>query len=284
MISRLLPPSNDATRQALYAGEVFLTAPTEASSRLVAAVRADIEDVLGPDPRRAQLRLDPPVFFAKVGALRRLLYLGDRYHALSREVMAGMGFDPAQMAFDPLRARVILHAGHEDPRAAAVYYPHRDIWYGHPPGLINWWIPLDDLEAAETFEFYPDYFHRPIPNDSEIFDYDAWVAQGWSLKIGWQDRDAGLQAKYPGIIGSPPLGPRVGFACEAGANLLFAGAHLHATRPQSFGRSRFSVEFRAVHLGDHAAGRAAPRIDDRSRGTALNDYIHPGQVNWPPHP
>jgi len=198
--------------------------------------------------------------------------------------MTALGFDPRAMAFDPLRARVILHAGHDDPRAAAVYYPHRDTWYGHPSALINWWIPLDDLAAEETFEFYPDYFERPVANDSEIFDYAAWIAQGWSLKIGWQDRDAGLKADYPGVIGEPDRGRRVGFACKRGDTLLFAGAHLHATRPQSFGRSRFSVEFRAVHLGDYAAGRGAPNVDDRSRGSSLSDYLHPGQVDWPHRP
>ena len=80
------------------------------------------------------------------------------------------------VAFDPLRLRIIQGGGHHNPAARAVYYPHRDTWYGHPQSLVVGWIPLDDLREEETFVFFPDYLRRAAPNDSEIFDYDAWVA------------------------------------------------------------------------------------------------------------
>ena len=284
MIRETLPQNDVETRHALYAGDIFLAAPTPASCALVDAVTGLVETALGPRPREAQSRLSPEDFFRRIGGLRRTVYLDPVFHDLTRAVIAGLGFLPDEIAFDPLRVRVVSHRGHDDPRAAAVYYPHRDIWYGHPPGLINWWMPLDDLGAHETFEFYPDYFCAPVVNDSAAFDYAAWVGDDWSLKIGWQDRDAGLNAPYPGIVGDPERGRRVGFSCGRAANLLFAGAHLHATLPQATGRSRFSVEFRAVHLGDHAAGVGAPAVDDGSRGSAVGDYLHPGQTVWPPVP
>src|SRR5207245_740340 len=120
-----------------------------------------------------------------------------------------------------------------------------------------------------TFVFYPECFRRAVPNDSERFDYDEWVRAGWNLKIGWQDRDAGLRARYPGVVGAAWAGPAVGFACRRGDNLLFAGAQFHQTRRQAAGRTRFSLDFRIVELDDHAAGAGAPNVDNRSRGSAL---------------
>lgn len=268
-------PAPEALRRALYAGELFLLPATPASTALAAAVRGLLAERLGPAPRHAQASLPPEGFFEHMKALRRLLYTDPAYHQRVRDVVADLGWDPASVAFDPLRLRVVAHQGHLDPRAKAVYYPHRDTWYGHPATLITWWIPLDDLRPEETFVFYPERFAAPVPNDSERFEYGAWTREGWDLKIGWQRRDDGLRAHYVGVVGEVERGPALGFACRAGDNLLFSGAHFHATLPQALGTTRFSLDFRLVHLGDHAAGLGAPNVDNRSRGSALPDYVHP---------
>lgn len=268
-------PAPEALRQALYEGELFLVPSTAASRALVDAVRAALVERLGPEYRLAQASLPPEVFFEHMRALRRLLYTDPAHHQHVRAVVAGLGWDPAEVAFDPLRLRVVASGGHEDPRARAVYYPHRDIWYGHPPSLITWWMPLDDLAPEETFVFYPERFRVPVPNDSERFEYKRWTKDGWDLKIGWQKRDDGINAHFVGVTGEVEPGPAVGFGCRAAENLLFAGAHFHATLPQALGTTRFSLDFRVVHLAEHAAGKGAPSVDNRSRGSALPDYIHP---------
>jgi len=211
--------------------------------------------------------------FARIGRVRKALYLRPSFHDAVRDVIGALGIDPARVAFDPLRLRVICHRGHENPLAAPVYHPHRDTWYGHPRALIAWWIPLDDLAADETFVFYPERFAAPVANDSEIFDYGDWVRDGWELKIGWQK--LGADARYPRAAPGVDGGRAVGFACRAGENLIFSGAHFHATLPQATGRTRYSLDFRIVDLDDHAAGAGAPDVDNRSRGSALRDYVHP---------
>ena len=267
--------SPESLRTALYQGEVFLLEPTDASQALVNTVRALLIERLGSDYRRAQLYLPPETFFEHMKNLRRQVHTDPDYHARVRAVLASLGWNPNEVAFDPLRLRVVAHRGHEDPRARAVYYPHRDVWYGHPHCLITWWLPLDDLCAEETFVFYPDRFTSPVPNDSERFDYDRWTKDGWDLKIGWQKRNDGLDAHYVGARDAIDPGPEFGFACHAAENLLFSGAHFHRTLPQTLGTTRFSLDFRIVHLDDHAARRGAPNVDNRSRGSALPDYVHP---------
>ncbi|MFT5429684.1 MAG: myxalamid-type nonribosomal peptide synthetase MxaA [Myxococcota bacterium] len=244
-------PTEDAARRAVYAGRVLKRGANDGSKRLIALANEllrDSFDDVGP-ARDAQQTMDPIVFFKRMGQIRKVLYLEPQFHRAMLDAIAAAGFSPEAYACDPTRLRIVAHNGHTNPRAAPVYYGHRDTWYGHSQSLMTWWIPLDDLPAAETFVFYPERFTVPVPNDSERFDYDEWVSKGWGLKIGWQDRDDGLKADYPGPIGDIDAGPALGFNCLAGDNLLFSGAQYHQTLPQTSGRTRFSIDFRLVHLG-----------------------------------
>jgi hypothetical protein len=272
------PPSdNAALRREIYSGAVVRLAPTNASQRLATDVLGAIEAELAGDGgiRAAQFRMDDAAFFESVGRLRRLIYTGFPYHQMLRRLVASCGFDPGRTAFDPIRLRVVAHRGFENPRAAPIYHAHRDTWYAHPQALITWWVPLHDLSEEETFVFFPDEFRRPVPNDSERFDYDAWTRAGTGLKIGWQNRDDGLRATYPGLLGEPPRSRTVGFSCRLGEVLLFSGAQFHQTRHNTSGQTRFSLDFRTVNLDDHAQRLGAPNVDNRSTGSALRDYIHP---------
>ncbi|MCU0657426.1 MAG: phytanoyl-CoA dioxygenase family protein [Polyangiaceae bacterium] len=273
------PLPDGPLRDALYQGEVFLLAPTRASLLLTREVLALLEDRLGPDPRAVHQHLSNEQIFARVGELRRLFFLDPHFHQRTRELIDAVGLDPGRCAFDPMRLRVVLHDGHKNPLARAVYYPHRDTWYAHPPSVIAFWIPLHDLLPDETFVFYPERLRSEIPNDSERFDYPTWVKKDWGLKIGWQGERDGERAHYPGTLGAPDPGPAVGFSCQRGETLLFAGAHYHQTLAQSTGRTRFSLDFRVVHLGDLEAGRGAPSVDRRCTGSAVVDYVHPAGLH-----
>ncbi|HET9958459.1 MAG TPA: hypothetical protein VFQ61_28385 [Polyangiaceae bacterium] len=267
-------PANPAElRSALYAGDLFKLAPNATSLEMVAAVEQLLDVELGPEPRQAASRMTDEEHFERVGRIRKQLFLQPSYHELVFRLLESLGQPRTGIAFDPLRLRCVLDGGHDNPRARAVYYPHRDTWYGHPAALITVWIPIYDLTAEETFVFYPERFTTPVPNNSEIFDYDEWVERGWGLKIGWQNRNAGIEARYPGVLGEVEPGPALGFSCRRGEILLFSGAQFHKTLPQRLGRTRFSLDFRFVSLADHEQGLGAPNVDSRSRGSALRDYV-----------
>lgn len=271
-------PAPRAFREQLYRGAIFLAPPSPARLALADAANALLRDALGDDPRGAHGRIGDEETFRIVGAVRKEMYTAPRFHELLRAVLRDAGFEPSAVAFDPPRLRIVHSGGHHEPRARGVYRPHRDTWYAHPAALLVGWIPLDDLGAHETFEFYPERFDAPVPNDSELFDYDSWSAPGLERRLGWQKRETGLTAHYPGFVGEPDLsitGTPLGFSCARGSMLCFSGAHFHATRPQDTGRTRFSVDFRVVPLDDVAAGRGAPLVDSRCTGSALRDYVHP---------
>jgi Phytanoyl-CoA dioxygenase (PhyH) len=276
---RVRPATDADLRRALYDGRVFLLPATAESLRLVDFARDALATELCADPRTSHERFTDEELFTRIGRVRRQIYTEPRGQLLLRATASEAGFEAERSAFDPARLRAIVHGAADNPRAAPVYYPHRDTWYGHPGSVVTIWTALHDLSAEETFVFYPNRFDQPVANDSEIFDYDKWVSLGWSLKIGWQDREASLKARYPQVTGEQDYGPAAGFSCRAGEVLLFSGAHFHRTLPQIGGRSRFSLDARLVHLGDHARGMSAPDVDNRSRGSALRDYIQPEQRN-----
>ncbi len=268
-------------RAALYDGALLRLPPTAHSRALADLARGFLREALGLHPRTAWARMSPEALFEVLGGVRRKLYLASTSHELLFGLLGDIGEDPEAWAFDPARLRVVHPRGEENPLASAVYAIHRDIWYGHPPGLLTWWIPLDDVPEGETFAVWPEFLREPVPNDSEVFDYDDWVAKGWDLKIGWQDPEAGKNAQYPAFLGDRyDLGHGVGFAAVANENRIFAGAHLHGTRSHVAPTTRFSLDLRLVHLGDHEAGRGAPAVDDRSRGCALPDCLRLGDRSW----
>ncbi len=275
-ISRTAPKTHPALRQALYDGTVFHFPKSAATTRIATQATALLSAELAPGPiREAQFRLTNEEFFQRIGRIRKILFTARPFHQAVREVLCDHGFDPGENAFDPLRLRVVTHRGFEIESAAPVYYAHRDTWYGHPQCQITWWIALHDASDEETFEFYPDYFDQPVPNNSETFCYDEWVKNGWGLKIGWQNINAGKTARYPGQTAEVELRRRESFSCAAGDLLLFAGSHFHQTRKNLTGRTRFSLDFRTAHLPDYRSGIGAPGVDNRSRGSAVPDYVQP---------
>ncbi len=260
------------SRSALYAGEIYLLPPTERTRRIVDGMNAHLDAELGTPSREAQFRHPEEDYFRRVGRLRKLFYTGPAWHEEIRALLREAGVDPADFAFDPLRLRTIPHKGHENPRAAPIYYGHRDTWYSNPQAQITGWIPLHDVSEAETFVFWPGFFAKAVRNDSEAFDHDAWIRDDRSRKIGWQNRNTSLEAAYPQLREEVD-GERWTFAAPAGSLLFFSGQHLHRTTPNVTGRTRFSADFRIVHLEDQRTGIGAPNVDNRSTGSALSDHL-----------
>ena len=54
---------------------------------------------------------------------------------------------------------------------------------------------------------------------------------------------------------------------------MFSGAQMHSTVPNTSGYTRFSIDFRTVHLDDAVAKKGAPNIDSACTGTSLGDFL-----------
>lgn len=280
-----LPEDHRAARQAIYDGDVFMLEPTDASQALVRHVLTTMRAELGTDAlRKVQFDLDPRAFFERMGVLRKTFYASPETIELTWAILRDCGFNDRDNAFDPMRLRIVADGACDDPAAAPVYYGHRDTWYAHSQALITWWVPLHDLRPEETFHFFLDRFNRAVHNDSEIFHYESWLERDRTRKVGWQNPKAGREAQYPRLLEDLGADERWGFGCRAGQIMLFSGSHLHQTRPNRTGQTRFSMDWRTVHLGDHEHGVGAPNVDNRSTGSAMSQYVFPDDIAAPASP
>jgi len=276
--TRKAPATSAELRQRLYQGELFLFEASSETRRLVDAALDSIDNAFEmADPRTASEDLGPDAFFEVAGRLRRQIYTEPVFHGLVAQVVESMGFAPHETGFDPARLRMVLPHGHENPAAAAMYYGHRDTWYANPQAMVTWWIPLVDVDESNSFSFFPDHFDAPVANDSEIFNFQEWVAEDDKKLIGWQDNKTGLTARYPQLL-EEPTGTKLPVVCNRGDLLLFAGQHLHRTHKQTTALTRYSLDFRTVDLPDHQAGRQAANVDNRSTGSWNKKFGRVDQV------
>ena len=258
----------------LYAGDIFLLPSNDQSLDFQQAVLSVVERDLGQEYRVAHQRYNNDEFFRRVGKLRKEIFTSSEFHQLINRLIESLGFALPDVVYDPGRLRVVAHDGHLNPAAAPVYHGHRDTWYSNPQPMITWWIPLHDVTPAETFEFFPGYFQRVVRNDSEAFDFGSWTEVGQENRIGWQNKETGRVKTYPRLLESVDDEP-LPVAANGGDVLLFSGQHLHRTRHNTTGRTRFSVDFRTVNQ-QHVVQQIGPvNVDDRSTGCSISQFVKP---------
>lgn len=255
-------------RHRIYNGEVFKIPATVKSLSLTEQVQGELSLAFGPDFRRIHEAVPVENIWQKMTFLRQHMAEYPPYHALMREIIIDAGFMPAENVYDVLRLRAVLHNGHGNPAAAKAYSLHRDTWYGNPQAQINWWIPLHDVSEKDSFSFFPGYFKSGIKNTSADFDYKGWIAN-----VGWQNAKGGRDTAYPRALENPEARDRKGFSCKAGDMIVFSAAQAHQTAENTTQLTRFSVDFRTVHLLDMSKGVGAPNVDNLSSPDAVDDYL-----------
>ena len=68
------------------------------------------------------------------------------------------------------------------------------------------------------------------------------------------------------------LDPQVRLVSDVGAVFLFSGAQMHSTVPNTSVLTRYSIDFRTVHLDDVWNRAGAPNVDSACTGTTMRDY------------
>jgi hypothetical protein len=254
-------------RQAIYAGNIFRLAATHATRALITDVRQGLERDFGAPLERLHERYGFADMREKMTALRATLTTDARYlDALG--AITNIAGAPAELAYDPLRLRCVLPGNHLNRGADIAYAAHRDTWYGNPQAQINFWIPLQDVTPETSFMFHPQLFNVAVPNNSAAFSYNDW-----SEKRGWQGNKAEVAVTFPAPTSEIAGGQA--FGARAGEIIAFSAAQLHQTVKNVSRMTRFSLDFRTVHIGDHAAGLGAPNADNASKAEAFRDYLFP---------
>lgn len=262
---------DDARRTALYGGDLFVYSARPAAMRLVEHARAMIEEAFkGLDPERAQYEL-PVEDFAAVLAQLKPAFI---HHPVSKQcvgdLLIELGCDPDKTHFDVPRMRSSTAHNYLTTGIAYAFHPHRDTWYSAPPCQLNWWLPIYPIEANNGLAFHPHYFSNAVKNNSHDYDYYDWNANNRADAAKHIKTDTRVQPKPQEAM---ELDPQIRIVSPPGGVTIFSAAQMHSSVPNTSDVTRYSIDFRTVHIDDAAQRHGARMIDSHCTGTALRDFL-----------
>jgi hypothetical protein len=265
------PIGDEERRERLYRGEIFVLAPSAASNELVALARAMLAEAFAPhEPHEVHKHRTPEDVAAILARVKPAFIHHPACKTLIPRIMREHGVDLEKLYFDVPRMRSAYPSDFLTSGIAYAFHPHRDTWYSAPPQQLNWWMPIYPLEPDNAMEFYPRYFAQPVRNNSDIYNYYRWNANDRATAALHVRSDTRAQPRPQERLDEVTvrlLPPPAGI-------ILFSGAQLHATVENTSGVSRYSIDFRTVHVDDVVSRRGAPNVDSRSTGTTMRDYLH----------
>jgi hypothetical protein len=261
---------DDERRSRLYAGDVFILSPTEGSRALVDLARRMLEQAFAPrDPRRVHEALTADEVVAVLAKLKPEFIHHPECKKIIPQIMQEHGVDLEKLFFDVPRLRSAYPSQFLSAGIAYAFHPHRDTWYSAPMCQLNWWIPVYPLEPDNAMGFYPRYFNEAIKNNSEVYNYYEWnmrnrATAAQHVKTDTREQPMAQQELEPVTVRYLP---------PPGGTIVFSGAQLHETVPNTTNVARYSIDFRTVHYDDAIARRGAHNIDSRCTGTTMRDYL-----------
>jgi Phytanoyl-CoA dioxygenase (PhyH) len=262
--------SGDDLRQQLYAGNLVILTRLRTLNDFVEYTREELTELFAPhDPEHVHEHIDPPEMAKILSAWKPRFIHSDRSKKLVRAVIEEAGFPAEDTHYDLPKPRTSFPVGHLTTGVAVAFPWHRDAWYSAPAQQINWWLPIFPVREDNAMSFDPAGFGRAVPNSSDTFDYYQNNASRLTTATG-VTREA--QAR-PGAIDHEPDQELVVLPAP-GQVILFSGAQLHKSIPNTSGRARFSVDFRIVYTPDLVAGRGAPLVDVYCTGTSIRDFVN----------
>jgi len=263
--------SDDERRACLYAGDVFVYSPSEHSIALCEFVRSLIGEAFdGRDPELAQYDMPVQSYARVLADLKPKFIHHPRSKDIIRDMLLAVGCDARLTYFDVPRLRAATSDKYLTTGIAYAFHPHRDTWYSAPMCQINWWMPVYTVEPGNVMAFHPQYWERAIPNTSAQYDYQRWNATSRFTAAAHIKEDTRVQPK---ALDDVETRGDLRLVMRVGGYMMFSGAQLHSTVPNNTGRTRFSVDFRTVHVTDAAALRGARNVDSHCTGTAMPDYL-----------
>jgi hypothetical protein len=263
--------SDEDRRKRLYEGQLFVFSPLSSSIALCEFARQMIKEAFGGlDPTLAQFQLSTERYVAILAKLKPQFVHHPQSMKLVQGLLQELGCDLSETYIDVPRLKSIPHGQDHASGLTFAIHAHRDTWYSAPFCQLNWWLPIYDLESASALAFHPRYWSQPVRNGSNRFNHYQWNKYG--RKMAASDLNKYIQDQ-PGPEEPIDLEPQIRPITRAGGILLFSGAQLHSAVPNTSGKTRFSIDFRTVHLSDVASKAGAPNIDSAASGTTLRDFL-----------
>jgi hypothetical protein len=264
---------DDERRRRLFDGQLFVYSPCQSSRAFNDFAQGMIKEAFAPyDPETAQFQLPVERYAEILGKLKPEFIHHAESKRYLRSLLSEMGCDLEKTYFDVPKMRSSTSDNYLTTGIAYAWHPHRDTWYSAPMFQINWWIPIFDIQADNAMAFHPGYWNRPVQNSSRGYNYYLWNQQHRGGHVAQYLKED--PRPLPRATEALDLDPQIRLIVPAGGIILFSGAQMHSSVPNTSGRTRFSIDFRIVHLDDAVANHGAPRVDEECTGTTMRDYLH----------
>ena len=265
-------PVDDYTRrQGLYQGQLFVYSPSPSSLALSVFARQMIQEAFGSlDPLKAQYSMPVEKYVEILAGLKPKFIHHPKSKQLIQGILQEFGCDLSKTYFDVPRLRTATSDEYLTSGIAYAFHPHRDTWYSAPFCQLNWWLPVYEIQSENSLAFHPRYWTQSLRNGSNRYNYYQWNKDSRKNAAKHIKTDTRDQPRPEEPV---ELDPQTRIVCKVGGIIVFSGAQLHSTVPNTAGRARFSIDFRTVHLDDVIAKAGAPNIDSASTGTTLRDFI-----------
>jgi hypothetical protein len=239
-----------------------------------------VEEAFAPfDPREAQHHLPVEKYVEILAKLKPAFIHHPKSKELIQNILQGMGCNLSKTYFDVPRLRTATSNGYLTSGIAYAFHPHRDTWYSAAPCQINWWLPVYDITPDNAMAFHPYYWSQPIKNGSRDYNYADWNKENRKNAAKHIKTDS---RKQPHAEEPFDIEPQISLIPNVGGIILFSAAQMHSTVANTSGYTRFSIDFRTVHLEDAIARRGAPNIDSACTGTSLGDFLRGTDLCPPP--
>jgi hypothetical protein len=262
---------DEKRRQQLYDGALHVYSPTPSSVALCKFAHELANEAFSPhSPEFAQEHLPVEKYVEILAQLKPKFIHHVRCKELIRGLLSDLGCDVDETYFDVPRLRTMTSGNYLTAGLAYAFHPHRDTWFSAPPSQLNWWIPVYEISPENTIAFFPRYWNQPITNSSREYNYYKWNQESRRQAATQIKTDT---RKQPQALEPVDMDSQIRVVCKAGGIILFSGAYLHATVPNTSDRTRFSIDFRTVHLDDVNHRRGAENIDSECTGTTLRDFL-----------
>ncbi len=265
------PKSDEQRRSLVYEGNIFVYAASPAGKNLCTFAQAMLEKAFHPlDPRVAQHSMPVEQFAEILADLKPAFIHHPEIKNLLRELLVERGCDLDYTYFDVPRLRSSTTDGYLTSGIAYAFHPHRDTWYSAPMCQLNWWLPVYPMPADSGMVIHPLYWREPVKNSSRNYNYAQWNRESRYAAKNHVHTDTRVQPRPEQTLN---LDAGLVINGEPGSLAIFSAAQLHASADNNSGESRYSIDFRTVHLNDVVNGKGAPNIDSQCTGTTMGDYL-----------
>ena len=263
--------TDDQRRDHLYDGQLFVYSPNDASLAFTEFARGMIcEGFQCSDPTLAQFDMPVEKFVSIFAPMKPAFIHHPKTKKLIQEMLLEFGCDMENTYLDVPRLRAVTSDAYLTSGVGYAHHLHRDTWYSAPMCQINWWLPIFPMTSESSMAFHPVHWDHAVANGSADFNYYEWNSTSRANAAQHIKSDTRPQPKP---LEPLELDPQIRLVTEPGGAILFSAAQMHSTVPNTSGRTRFSIDFRTVHLRDLRERKAATNIDSKPIGTSLRDFM-----------